>query len=143
MIAKAVSEPNQNLGRITAIYGVQPAYLQRAVFVVVLSFLFFLGTMVIFYLQQGFVYFILSTAFLVIYIVTMTSWVLQRRNVVKLYENGIEYRKFSLLWNEIEPRQQWQHFLTFQCWQTQHRPDFRRGDGTGTMPPVHDRRITT
>lgn len=97
-----MSEPNQNLGRIVTIHGVQPAYLQRAVFVVVLSFLFFLGTMVVFYLQQGFVYFILSTAFLVIYIVTMTSWVLQRRNVVKIYENGIEYRKYSCLWNEIE-----------------------------------------
>ena len=97
-----MTKPNENLGRIVTIHGVQPAYLQRAVFVVVLSFLFFLGTMVIFYLQQGFIYFILSTAFLVIYLVTMTSWVLQRRNVVKLYENGIEYRKHSCLWNEIE-----------------------------------------
>ncbi len=58
--------------------------------------------MVIFYLQQGFVYFLLSTAFLVIYLVTMTSWVLQRRNVVKIYENGIEYRNYSCLWDEIE-----------------------------------------
>lgn len=57
--------------------------------------------MVIYYLQQGFVYFLLSTAFLVIYLITMTSWILQRRNVVKIYENGIEYRKFSCLWNEI------------------------------------------
>lgn len=97
-----VSEPNHNLGRLVSVHGLQPAYLQRAVFVVVLSFLFFLGTMVIFYLQQGFVYFLLSTAFLVIYLVTMTSWILQRRNVVKLYENGIEYRKYSWLWNEID-----------------------------------------
>lgn len=58
--------------------------------------------MVIFYLQQGFVYFLLSTAFLVIYLVTMISWILQRRNIVKLYENGIEYRKYSCFWNEIE-----------------------------------------
>ena len=97
-----MTEPNQNLGRIVTIHGVQPAYLQRAVFVVVLSFLFFLGTMVIFYLQQGFVYFLLSTAFLIIYLVTMTGWILQRRNIVKIYEHGIEYRKNSCLWNEIE-----------------------------------------
>lgn len=97
-----MAEPDQNLGRLVSVHGLQPAYLQRAIFVVVLSFVFFLGTMVIFYLQQGFIYFILSTAFLVIYLVTMTSWVLQRRNVVKLYENGIEYRKYSCLWNEIE-----------------------------------------
>ena len=97
-----MTEPNQNLGRIVTIHGVQPAYLQRAVFVVVLSFIFFLGTMVIFYLQQGFVYFLLSTAFLIIYLVTMTGWILQRRNIVKIYENGIEYRKYSCLWDEIE-----------------------------------------
>lgn len=97
-----MSKPNKDLGRIVSVHGLQPAYLQRAVFVVVLSFLFFLGTMVVFYLQQGFVYFLLSTAFLIIYLVTMTSWILQRRNVVKIYENGIEYRKFSCLWNEID-----------------------------------------
>jgi len=97
-----VSEPDKNLGRIVAIHGVQAAYLQRAVFVVVLSFLFFLGTMVVFYLQQGFVYFLLSTAFLIIYVVTLFSWFMQRKNVVKIYENGIEYRKYSCLWSEIQ-----------------------------------------
>jgi len=97
-----VSEPDKNLGRIVAIHGVQAAYLQRAVFIVVLSFLFFLGTMVVFYLQQGFVYFLLSTAFLIIYVVTLFSWFMQRKNVVKIYENGIEYRKYSCLWSEIQ-----------------------------------------
>ena len=97
-----MSEPDKNLGRIVAIHGVQAAYLQRAVFIVVLSFLFFLGTMVVFYLQQGFVYFLLSTAFLIIYVVTLFSWFMQRKNVVKIYENGIEYRKYSCLWSEIQ-----------------------------------------
>ncbi len=85
-----------------SIHGMQPAYLQRAIFVVILSFLFFMGTMIIFYLRQGFVYFFLSTAFLIIYLVTMFSWIAQRRNIVKIYENGLEYRKYTCLWSEIE-----------------------------------------
>ncbi len=95
-------EPDKNLGRIVAIHGVQAAYMQRAVFIVLLSFIFFLGTMVVFYMQQGFVYFLLSSAFLIIYLVTLFSWFSQRKNVVKIYEHGIEYRKYSCLWTEIE-----------------------------------------
>jgi len=90
------------LGLMTNVYGVQPAYMQRAVFVAILSFMFFLAMMFAFYLRQHFGYFLLSTAFLLVYLVTMFSWVMQRGNAVKIFENGIEYRKFSCLWSEIE-----------------------------------------
>ena len=82
--------PEKQLGRLVTIYGVQPAYMQRAVFVVILSFVFFLAMMFTFYWRQGFVYFLLASAFLLVYIVTLSSWLMQRRNLVKVYENGIE-----------------------------------------------------
>ena len=47
-------------------------------------------------------YFILSTAFLVVYLFTLISWVLQKRNVLSIYENGISYGKFRGTWDEIE-----------------------------------------
>lgn len=58
---------------------VAPAHLQRAVFVAVLSFLFFLAMMLMFYIRQSFLYFLLATAFLLVYIVMMISFVRLRR----------------------------------------------------------------
>ncbi|MBV9216385.1 MAG: hypothetical protein JO053_09425 [Acidobacteria bacterium] len=49
------------------------AKLQRAVFIAALSFLFFLAMMLAFYIRQSMLYFLLATAFLIIYIVTMIS----------------------------------------------------------------------
>lgn len=97
-----MAKSEQNLGRLVTIHAVQSAYLQRAIFVVVLSFVFFLAMMFTFYWLQTLVYFLLASAFLLVYLITMASWLMQRRNVVKIYENGIEYRKFSVLWTEIE-----------------------------------------
>ncbi|MFN0141010.1 MAG: hypothetical protein ACKVQW_13110 [Pyrinomonadaceae bacterium] len=56
------------------------AQIQRAVFVAVLSFLFFLAMMLAFYLRQSILYFLLATAFLFVYIVTMISFVRLRRS---------------------------------------------------------------
>lgn len=97
-----MANSEQNLGRIVNVFGVQAAYLQRAVFVVILSFVFFLAMMFGFYYFQNFVYFLLASAFLLVYVVTLSSWLMQRRNLVKIYENGIEFRKHSYLWAEIE-----------------------------------------
>ena len=74
-----MANSDQNLGRIVNVFGVQAAYLQRAVFVVILSFVFFLGMMFAFYYLQNFVYFLLASAFLLVYIVTLSSWLMQRR----------------------------------------------------------------
>ena len=61
-----------------------------------------MGTLLIFYLQQSIGYFVLSTAFLVVYIFTMIGWAVQRRNRVSIFENGIAYRKFAARWDEIK-----------------------------------------
>lgn len=97
-----MSEPDKNLGKFVAIHGIAPAYLQRAAFIVVLSFLFFLAMMFAFYIRQSVGYFLLASAFLVLYLLTMFSWVMQRRSVVKIYENGLSYKNRSVRWNEIE-----------------------------------------
>lgn len=96
-----MTTPMSSYGRLIKIYGIHPAYMQRAVFVAVLSFVFFLAMMFAFYLRQHFGYFLLSTAFLLVYLATLFSWVMQRRNVVKVSEFGFEYQKFACGWSEL------------------------------------------
>jgi len=52
---------------------VSAVQLQRASFVAVLSFLFFLAMMFAYYTRQSALYFLLATAFLIVYIITMVS----------------------------------------------------------------------
>lgn len=93
--------PSQSLGRLVSVHGVEPALLQRGVFIVVLSFLFFLSTMLLFYWRQGLGYFILATAFLIIYLVTMISFVMLRRHALNIYESGFIYRGRTVFWHQI------------------------------------------
>lgn len=92
----------KNLGKLISVFGIAPAFLQRAVIIAVTSFLFFLITMVMFSMWRNFLYFFLSTAFLLVYLATMFSWLMMRKNVLKVYENGLTYRKFTARWDEIE-----------------------------------------
>jgi hypothetical protein len=92
----------QNLGKLVTVYGIAPAYLQRAVIIAALSFIFFLTTLAMFSLWRNFLYFFLSTAFLIVYLATMFGWLMMRKNILKIYENGLTYRKFAARWNEIE-----------------------------------------
>ena len=55
------------------------AKVQRAAFIAVLSFLFFLAMMFAFYIRQSMLYFLLATGFLIVYLVTMVSFVRLRR----------------------------------------------------------------
>jgi hypothetical protein len=91
-----------DLGSLVSVHGTSPIFLQRAAIVAVLSFFFFMAMLVIFYVRQQMVYFVLSTAFLVVYIFTLVGWVMQKRNIVSIYENGIAYRKFISIWDEIK-----------------------------------------
>jgi hypothetical protein len=93
---------DENLGRALRTHGADPALLQRGVFIVALSFLFFLGTMLLYYWRQGLGYFLLASAFLIIYLVTMFSFVMLRRNVVTIYDAGFIYRGRKVVWSEID-----------------------------------------
>jgi ABC-type bacteriocin/lantibiotic exporter with double-glycine peptidase domain len=90
------------LGPLVSSHGISPVFLQRAAIIAIVSFLFFLATLAYFYIQQQLIYFVLSSAFLVVYIFTMVSWVFQKRNIVSIYENGIARRKFITTWDEIK-----------------------------------------
>jgi hypothetical protein len=96
-----VVEQRHDLGRLVAVHGIAPAYLQRAVFIVVLSFLFFLAMMFAYYLRQNLLYFLLASAFLVLYLVTLFSLVMQRRAVAEIFHSGIRYKKLTATWTEI------------------------------------------
>lgn len=90
-----------NLGKLKSTHGISSAFLQRAIFVAVLSFVFFMAMLVGFYIRQNIGYFLLSTAFLIVYILTMVSWIMLRKNSLKVYENGISYKKFTARFDEI------------------------------------------
>ena len=89
------------LGKLIAVHSMSPAHIQRAAFVAVLAFLFFIGSMALFYLRESILYFLLASAFLVIYVITMLSWVIQRKNVVQVFENGFSYKGKQAAWDEI------------------------------------------
>lgn len=93
---------DKDLGRAVAVYGIAPATLQRAVFVVILSFLFFLVMMFTYYIRQSLVYFLLASAFLALYLITLFSWVMLRRSVVTLYVNGVSYKDRRVTWRDIK-----------------------------------------
>ncbi len=93
---------HKDLGRTIAVYGIAPATLQRAVFVVILSFLFFLVMMFTYYIRQSLVYFLLASAFLALYLITLFSWVMLRRSFVTLYENGVSYKGRRAAWDDIK-----------------------------------------
>lgn len=97
-----MKDKEKNLGRIVAVHPIAPIYVQRAVFMAVLSFLFFLAMMFAFYVIQSALYFLLSTAFLIVYLLTMFSFLMQRKKSFEVYENGFRYKKESVFWNEIE-----------------------------------------
>ncbi len=96
-----MAETKKNLGKLVAVHGLSPAHIQRAVFITVLSFVFFLGTMVLYYVRQELLYFLLASAFLVVYIITLFSWIAQRKTVLEIFEKGVSYRKYSANWDEI------------------------------------------
>ena len=95
-------ESSKDLGSVVSIHGTSAAFLQRAAIITIVSFFFFMAMLVVFYLRQQLIYFVLSTAFLVVYIFTMVGWVMQKRNTVSIYENGIGHRSFVAAWDEIQ-----------------------------------------
>lgn len=95
-------QPQQDLGKLLAVHSTSPLFLQRATIVAFASFVFFLVMLAAFYVRPQIGYFVLATAFLVVNLFTLIGIWMQKRNVVKIFENGIEYKKFRAAWNEIE-----------------------------------------
>jgi hypothetical protein len=95
-------ETTQNLGKLESVHGIAPAYLQRAAVIAILSFIFFAAMLFGFYIRQAVGYFLLSTAFLIVYIFMMFDLVTQRRNVLKIYEDGFTYKNFFSRWSELD-----------------------------------------
>ena len=93
---------HKNLGKLVAIHGTSPVFLQRAAIVAAVSFLFFFAILIAFYLRQHFGYFLLSTAFLIVFVFTLIGWWLQKRNAVEIFANGLRYNKRELRWQEIK-----------------------------------------
>ncbi|HEV8592357.1 MAG TPA: hypothetical protein VGQ55_09670 [Pyrinomonadaceae bacterium] len=91
----------QDLGRIVAIHNTSPIFLQRASIVALVSLVFFLVMLLAFSIRQQFGYFVIATAFLIVCLFTMVGIWMQKRNSVKIYENGITYKKFRARWSEL------------------------------------------
>jgi hypothetical protein len=97
-----MSNRRPDLGKLVSVHGTSPVFLQRAAIVAAVSFLFFLAALLFFRMQRSIGYFILSSAFLVVYVFTMIGWVIQKRNTVTVYENGLTYKKFTSSWNDLK-----------------------------------------
>jgi hypothetical protein len=94
-------QTTQNLGKLEAVYGTSPAYLQRAAMTAVISFVFFLAMLLVFSVRQNIGYFLLATAFLIVQIFTLFGWVTQSRSRLEIFDNGFTYRKKTCRWQEI------------------------------------------
>ena len=90
-----------SLGKLIAVHAVSPVHQQRAAVVAGISFLFFLAMMFLVYARGHFGYFLLSTAFLVVFIFTIIGWWMQRRNVVEVFDRGLTFKKLLATWDEI------------------------------------------
>jgi hypothetical protein len=97
-----MADEAKDLGRLISVHPIAPIYVQRAVFIAVLSFLFFMGTMLAFYLRQSFLYFLLATGFLIVYLITMFGWFMQRRSVANVYDRGFSFKDRWLAWDEVD-----------------------------------------
>ena len=96
-----MTDSPRNLGRLISVHGTSARSLQRASIVAILSFVFFLALLVVFYATGRLTVFILSSAFLVVYLFTMIGIWLQKRGLVRIYENGIAYGGVNTVWTEM------------------------------------------
>src|SRR4051812_12924482 len=92
----------QDLGKLQSVHGIAPAFLQRAAIIVIVSFVFFLVMIIAFSVRQNIGYFVLASAFLIVQLITLFGWIMQKRVKFKLFENGFTYRKHVCTWKEIE-----------------------------------------
>ena len=92
---------NVDLGRAVSKHPTAAVYVQRAAIVAIISFVFFLLMLVGFSVRKHFGYFLLASAFLVVYLFTMFGWWVQKRSVLTIYENGLSYKKFRNSWRDI------------------------------------------
>ncbi|MGI8469973.1 MAG: hypothetical protein ACR2N3_16155 [Pyrinomonadaceae bacterium] len=97
-----MTERENELGKLQAVYGTSPALLQRAAIVAVLSFVFFLAMLFAYSLTRKFIFFMLGTAFLIVEFLVLFGWQSLRRGEFKFFENGFEFKKQSYLWDEIK-----------------------------------------
>lgn len=97
-----MTEGENELGKLQAVYGTSPALLQRAAIVAALSFSFFLVMLFAYSLTRKFGFFLLGTAFLVVEFLVLLGWQSLRHRKIKIFENGFEFKEQSYLWNEIE-----------------------------------------
>jgi hypothetical protein len=92
---------NSNLGKLTGVYNLSAAILQRSIIVIIISLFFSLAMFVGWLILQKFVLLLLAIAFLAIKLITLFSLLAQRKNVLSLYEQGFNYNKITCRFDEI------------------------------------------
>jgi hypothetical protein len=93
---------NPDLGKLTGVYGLSPAMLQRSIIVIIVSLFFSLAMFVGWLITQKFLLLLLAIAFLVIKLLSLISLIAQRKNVLTLYEQGFIYNKICCRFDDIE-----------------------------------------
>ena len=84
-----------------AVHRTAPSFIQRAAVIALLSFAFFLAMLIAFLVRQQFGYLILAAAFFVVNVFTLIGFMIQRQNIVSVFQNGLRYRKGETAWAEV------------------------------------------
>jgi len=78
-----------------------PSFIQRAAVIALLSFAFFLAMLIAFLVRQQVGYLVLAAAFFVLNIFTLIGFVVQRQNIVNVFENGFRFKKSKIAWDDV------------------------------------------
>jgi hypothetical protein len=97
-----MTNQNLKLGKLESVHGIAPVYLQRALIVIILSFIFFFVMLIAFSLRLQMGYFLLATAFLIVNLFTLFGFMMQRKKLVKIYEKGLAYKNQTCFYDEIK-----------------------------------------
>jgi hypothetical protein len=92
---------DNGLGRLVEKHSTAPAFIQRAAFIALLAFIFFLAMLIAFVIRQQVGYLVLAAAFLVLNIFTLIGFIVQRQNEVAVFDYGFRYRNASASWPEV------------------------------------------
>ena len=95
-------EQTQYLGKLESVHSISPEFTRRTIIVAAVSFICFLVPLIGFYIGRSIGNFLLSAVSLIIFVLTLFRWLMRRRDVLALYENGFVFKNHVCLWDEVE-----------------------------------------
>lgn len=92
---------NKSAGKLIGLYSTSPMAMQRAAILAFVSFIFFIVMLLMFYIRPQLVYFLLSSTFLIVHIITLTGMWMQKNNSVRVFTEAVAYKKTTVFWENV------------------------------------------